>query len=108
MAECVYSETDEAFLFSLLRNGVSNAVKCPVRKEKADKAIKLNEMQFSPGFGESDISDLFISFKQPSKSYSLLGNVYRAPRGERSDSYLAGKATDWRIHEIEVYACEII
>ena len=69
-----------------------------------EKAIKLNEENFSPGFGESDISDLFISFKNPKKSYSLLGNVYKLPPGMRSDSFLAGKPTDWEIHEIEIYS----
>ena len=108
MAECVYSESNDAFLFSLMREGQKGCIKCEVRKERADKAIKLNEAQYSPGFGESDISDLFISFKAPSKSYSLLGNVYKLPKGERGDHFLAGKPSDWKVHEIEIYSVEII
>ncbi len=72
-----------------------------------DKAIKLNEESYSPGFGESDISDLFISFKNPKKSYSLLGNVYRVPSGMKGDMFLAGKPTDWDIQEIEIYAVQL-
>ncbi len=57
----------------------------------------MNDEGYSPGFGESDISDLFISFKNPKKSYSLMGNVYKIPNGYKPDSFLAGKATDWDV-----------
>lgn len=57
----------------------------------------MNNEDFSPGFGEGDISDLFISFKNPKKSYSLMGNVYKLPSGYKADSFLAGKATDWDV-----------
>ncbi|CDW71558.1 b-box zinc finger family protein [Stylonychia lemnae] len=121
MSENLYLECEDAFIFSLARK-VQNyilpnqqpheeqsnisyvPIKCPVRSSKLDKAIKLNEENFSPGFGESDISDLFISFKNPKKSYSLLGNVYKLPYGMKGDTFLAGKATDWDIQEIEIFA----
>eukprot|EP00347_Sterkiella_histriomuscorum_P019889 403339925 len=117
MSENIYLDSDEAFLFSLTRkqtiirdNGfeehasVFRPVKCEVRQSKSDKAIKLNEENYSPGFGESDISDLFISFKNPKKSYSLLGNVYKLPQGVKGDTFLAGQPTDWDIHEIEIFS----
>ena len=78
-----------------------------IRGSRCDRAIKLNEEGYSPGFGESDISDLFVSFKNPRKSYSLLGNVYKLPLGTKSDTFLAGKATDWDVHEIEVFAVSL-
>ncbi len=54
-------------------------------------AIKQNESKFSPGFGEANSSDLFISYKNPKSSYSKLGNVYKSPRGYEGASFLAGR-----------------
>jgi hypothetical protein len=86
MSASLYLECEDSFIFSLSRKDKEGNTEykpylCPVRYSKIDKAIKLNDENFSPGFGESDISDLFISFKNPKKSYSLLGNVYKLPKG---------------------------
>ena len=113
MSEQLYLECEDAFIFSLARKKGDNKddgltpYKCQVRSSKVDKAIKLNDENYSPGFGEADISDLFISFKHPSKSYSLLGNTYKVPFGFKGDTFLAGQATDWEITEIEIFAVSL-
>ena len=71
-------------------------------------AIKQNEVMYSPGFGEIDFSDLFISFKNLNKSYSNLGRVYKLPKNENGKTFLAGKESDWKIEDVEVYAIEVI
>ena len=48
-------------------------------------------MKYSPAFGEANISDFFISFKNLSNSYSMLGNVYKLPPKEDGETFLAGK-----------------
>ena len=53
-----------------------------MKLEKKQFAIKNSEEEYSPGFGEANISDLFIAFKNPANSYSMLGNVYKCPKGE--------------------------
>jgi hypothetical protein len=75
-----------------------------VKDNKRDKAIKQNEEKYSPGFGEANISDLFIAFKKLENSYSYLGNVYKLPKGEDPETFLAGKYTKWNIVEMEVWA----
>ena len=59
--------------------------KCPikmnVRLTKCDKAIKQNDSHYSPAFGEANVSDLFIAYKNLQNSYSMLGNVYKLPPG---------------------------
>jgi len=48
-------------------------------------------VKYSPAFGEANISDFFISFKNLSNSYSMLGNVYKLPPKEDGETFLAGK-----------------
>lgn len=70
-------------------------------------AIKQNEVQYSPAFGEANISDLFIAYKNLSNSYSMLGNVYKLPPGvtyHESQSWLAGKKDQWAVEEVEVWS----
>jgi len=47
---------------------------------------------------------LFIAFKNLSNSYSMLGNVYKLPRGFKSETFLAGRHNDWKIDEIEIWS----
>jgi hypothetical protein len=35
-----------------------------------------------------------------------LGNVYKAPEGYESETFLAGKKKDWVIEEVEVWQVE--
>ena len=75
-------------------------VRCPIRLQKKDKAIKQNDLKYSPAFGEANVSDLFIAFKNPQNSYSMLGNVYKLPKGvsyKDSETWLAGKKDDWKV-----------
>ena len=75
-----YSDCEDAFLISFRDStGKRKPFKCPVKNGKSEFAIKQNEIKFSPGFGEANNCDLFISFKNPSKSYSRLGTVYQLP-----------------------------
>ena len=99
-----YTETAEAFLFSVTNGKGRKPIRCPVRKSKKHLAIKQNEFKYSPGFGEANVSDLFIAFKNLDNSYSNLGNVYKVPPREDKDSFLAGRARDWQIDEIEVWS----
>lgn len=75
-----------------------------MRRNKAHHAIKQNDAKYSPAFGEANISDLFIAFKNLSNSYSMLGNVYKVPEKVDGEIFLAGKKKDWQIDEIEVWA----
>lgn len=79
-------------------------MRCPVRKSKAHLAIKQNEFKYSPGFGEANVSDLFIAFKNLANSYSTLGNVYKVPLKEDPESFLAGRKKDWQIEEVEIWS----
>ena len=85
-------------------------VKCPVRVQKKDKAIKQNDTNYSPAFGEANISDLFIAYKNLSNSYSMLGNVYKMPKGvsfKDSETWLAGKKDNWEVQDVEVWAVRL-
>jgi hypothetical protein len=104
VSEFMYSECDDAYLFSITDGQGRKPIKCPVRPEKKDKAIKQNEKNYSPAFGEANISDLFIAYKNLNNSYSMLGNVYKLPKGYKSETFLAGKHNDWKIDEIEVWS----
>ena len=104
MSDFVYSECEDAFLFSVTDGKGRKPIKCPVKPHKKDKAIKQNEKEYSPAFGEANISDLFIAYKNPSNSYSMLGNVYKVPDKVDGEIFLAGKKKDWQIDEIEVWA----
>jgi len=82
-------------------------VKCPLRLSKKAKAIKQNDSMYSPAFGESNVSDLFIAYKNPSCSYSMLGNCYKLPRGvsyKDNETWLAGRKDNWDVVEIEVWS----
>ena len=97
VSQFIYAECEDAFLFSITDGRGRKPAKCPVKKDKADKAIKQNEMNYSPGFGEANISDLFIAFKNLRNSYSVLGNTYKLPKGFNGDTFLAGKHSEWDI-----------
>lgn len=108
ISESIYSECDDSFIFSLSNGHVVKPIKCPVKLHMKQYAIKQNEVMYSPGFGEIDFADLFISFKNLSKSYSNLGRVYKLPKNENGKTFLAGKESDWKIEDVEVYAIEVI
>lgn len=107
ISEYMYNETENAFLFSLSDGKYRKPLRCPVYKTMKKFAIKQNENDFSPGFGETDNADLFIAFKNLKNSYSRLDNVYKCPRGYKPDEFLAGKPNEWKIEDVEVYAIEI-
>jgi hypothetical protein len=105
-----YSESSEAYLFSVSDTKGRKPAKCPVKQQKTQFAIKQNGDTYSPAFGEANTSDLFIAFKNPAQSYSNLGNCYSMPKGmEQLDAseFLAGRKDDWLIEEIEVWAVNI-
>ena len=68
--------------------------------------------KYSPGFGKSNESDLFISFKNLSRSYSSLGTVYEFPQKEvendeeynRPETFFAGSQSNWDIVNIEAFS----
>lgn len=107
-----YSGSEYAFLFSYCIPVCRSPIICKVKPEKASYAVKNNEIKYSPGFGQSNKSDLFISFKNLSKSYSHIGTVYEFPQEFENDqsgyntpeTLLAGTATDWDIKNIEVFS----
>lgn len=100
-----YTETDEAYLFSVTDGQGRRPVRCPVRSQKKQFAIKQNENKYSPAFGETNISDLFIAFKNLSNSYSMLGNVYKLPKhATDGETFLAGQKKDWVVEEVEVWS----
>ncbi len=107
ISEYMYNETENAFLFSFTDGKYRKPLKCPIYKTMKRYAIKQNEYDYSPGFGETDNADLFIAFKNLKNSYSRLDNVYKCPKGYKPDEFLAGKANDWRIEDVEVYAIEV-
>lgn len=83
-------------------------MKFPAKFKKCDLAIRNSEKDWSPGFGEEGISDLFIAFKNTRNSYSRLGLVYKSPPDIDAETYLAGKKTDWDIKDIEVFSVNIL
>lgn len=107
LSECIYIECEDAFLFSVTDGQGRKPIKFPIRSSKVDKAIKQNEEGYSPGFGEADNSDLFISYKNVKSSYGRIGNVYKLPKGLKGDIVLAGKANGWEIEEVEVFAVDV-
>ena len=122
-SEYAYSPSKDAFLFSLdVPKSVKEAEKhsegkylqkrkafrCNIRPERTDKAIRQVGHNFSPAYGESDSlvckSDLFISFKEPNRSYSHVGNVFNLPYPWKGEEVLAGKFNQWDVSQIEVWA----
>ena len=85
-------------------------LRCMVRPEKKEKAIKQNDSKYSPAFGEANVSDLFIAYKNLSSSYSMLGNVYKLPKGlslKDSETWLSGKKENWEVKEVEVWSVRL-
>lgn len=93
-------EDPAAFIFSLRRNGVSNAEMFLVKNPKY--AVD-GSRGYGPIFGE----DIVIRDKSNIKtgSYSDLGNKYNIEGINTDDpkSYLAGNRNNWLTTEIEVY-----
>ena len=106
--ENMYNEAEDAFIFSVTDGKYRPPIKCPVKYNKKEFAIKQSVTEFSPGFGVRDDADLFIAFKNLSASYSKLDKVYHCPEGYNSEEFLAGKKTDWDIVDIEVYSVDVI
>ena len=100
-----YQKTSDSFLFSVTDGKGRRPQKCPIKLSKSKFAIKQNEQQYSPGFGEANTADLFIAFKNLENSYSMLGNVYKCPTSykDSAETFLAGSKTDWDIEEVEVW-----
>lgn len=102
--ENVYLNAPRSFLFSVTDGRDRRPIKFPVRQSRADCAIRWWESQWSPGFGEEGVSDLFIAFKNPKNSYSRLGIVYEVPdEFVQGEFLLAGRRDGWNVEEIEVY-----
>lgn len=108
ISEPMYNECEDSFLFSLSNGEEIKPVKCPVKRYMKQHAIKQNEKMYSPGFGEIDSADLFISYKNLNNSYSNLGRVYKAPKNCDPNKFLAGRPNKWNVIEVEVYAIEVI
>lgn len=110
ISENAYFKATEAFLFSFTDGRGRKSYKFKVKSTKSDFAIWNSEKDWSPGFGEEGISDLFIAFKNPWNSYSRLGLVYKIPSALSHldpDTILTGKKEDWDIKEIEIFALQI-
>ena len=91
-----YTKTAHSYLFSVTDGMGRKPVKLPIRNSRVQHAIKQNAAKYSPAFGEANVSDLFISFKNLHNSYSKLGNVYKRPEEcVDADLFLAGKRKDW-------------
>ena len=115
-----YSEAKGSFIFSLRRpRGIPDCdgnltlwppFVCPVKANQYSVAIKQSELDFSPGFGETNKCDLLIAYKGLENSYCRLGNVYEVPLQFRhlneleQWSLLAGRPNNWDVKEVEVYA----
>jgi len=104
--EFMYNHTEDSFLFSISDGKYRKPMKCLIKKSMSKCAIKQNQIEYSPGFGETDKADLFIAYKNLKNSYSNLGNVYKCPDGYNAFEFLAGKPNNWDIVEVEVYAVE--
>jgi len=104
----MYNESNDAFLFSITDGAYRLPMRCPVKTSMNKYAIKQNEFDKSPGFGEIDNSDFFIPYKNLANSYSNLGNVYKCPKGYIGNEFLAGRKNGWKIIDVEVYAIEVI
>lgn len=107
-----YSGSEYAFLFSFCTSTGRSPIICKVKPDQACFAVKNNEAKYSPGFGQSNKSDLFISFKNLAKSYSCLGTVYEFPQSlveadtefNTPETFFSGVETNWEIMNIEVFS----
>jgi hypothetical protein len=108
IGEYMYNDCEDAFLFSITDGKYRKPIRCPVKKSLKKFAIKQNDVDYSPGFGETDNADLFIAFKNLKNSYSNLSNVYKCPRGFNGKEFLAGRPNDWKIVDVEVFAIEVM
>ena len=104
MSDYSYTDTRDAYLFSVTDGKGRKPIRCPVKRSRTHLAIKHNEQKYSPAFGEANVSDLFIALKNLPNSYSMLGNVYKCPSKEDGDVFLAGKKKDWIVEEVEVWS----
>ena len=108
ISEAMYTECDNAFIFQLCDGIEYKPIKFPLRPYMKHHAIKQNEKLYSPGWGELDSADLFISYKNLENSYSNLGKCYKAPKNVEPSVFLAGKSNKWDIKEVEVYSIEVV
>jgi hypothetical protein len=104
-----YTYDDNAFIFSLRRNGISNSQKFTVR----DPRTAIKPVEPGPTFGSNDGSnDMDIYVRENSNistgSQSDFGASYNLPSGYQQEqlntqSYLAGSYNSWLTTEIEVF-----
>ena len=107
-----YAGSEYAFLFSFETPTERDPIIWKVKPEFASFAVKNNESRYSPGFGQSNKSDLFISFKNLSKSYSWVGNVYELPQVsgiaskgfDTPETFFTGTENNWTISNIEAFS----
>ena len=91
---------NQAFIFSLRRNGTSSYYKLKIKPRKT--AIYSYE-SYGPVFGESNHSDIFIKDNSNiNYSHSYLNNYYLTQNETNDETFLAG-AENWLTTEIEVY-----
>ena len=107
-----YAGSEYAFLFSFKTITGREPIIWKVKPDMAPYAVKNNESKYSPGFGQSNKSDLFISFKNLNKSYSWIGNAYELPTLDDDlsigfntpETFFSGSEKEWRISNIEVFS----
>ena len=107
-----YAGSEYAFLFSFATSTRRRPIIWKVKPELAPFAVKNNESKYSPGFGQSNKSDLFISFKTLGKSYSCVGNVYEFPEFDdpanvgfdTPETFFTGTESNWKITNIEAFS----
>ena len=95
---------NDAFIFSLRRNGFSKTEKLMVKNRK-DAIQNMND--YGPVFGTGDIN-ICDQSNIKTGSCTNFGLSYVLPHGfylgsETANSYLAGNLKNWLATEIEVY-----
>ncbi len=103
-----YNESNNNFLFSVTDGKLRIPIRCPIKKSMKKYAIKQSENDYSPSFGLSNNSDLFLAFKNLKNSYSNLNTCYKCPKGYNPKTFLAGKENDWNIQDVEVYSIKYL
>ena len=101
-------QDENAFIFSLRRNGISTNEKYKVAKPQ--KAY-YGTVTWLFAFGGYDI-DILANSNTETGSYTDFGNSYQLPEGytygsESAKNYLAGKDYSWLTTEIEVFQLEV-
>jgi hypothetical protein len=104
-----YTFDDNAFIFSLRRNGISNSEKFTVR----DPSTAIRPSMPGPSFGSykgSNEMDIYVTDNSniSTGSRSDFGASYNLPSGYQQEqsntlSYLAGSYNSWLTTEIEVF-----